>query len=635
MARTAGSRITSKIGLIPTVILVVAVLYFARDVLIPLTVAILLAFLLTPAVKWLERRGMPRSLASVLVMVMALAVLVSITWALEHQFVDVVAQLPHYRQNIQNKLRRFEGVFQSRISKASAEVEATLKDAATTAPAAPAQGGAAAFDESTGQSWTAAPGTADNPLVVKQYSEPWIVPQIVGQYSGLIFSPLTTAGLVLVFAAFILFNRTDLRDRILLLVGDARMNVTTQALDEASTRITKYLQMQSAINFCYGVCVGLGLWTIGRFSHEGQFPNALLWAFLAVVLRFLPYLGPWIAAALPLVLSLVLFKSLGVFVATASLYVGLEIVTGNFVEPWLYGSSTGMSAVAILASAVFWTWLWGPIGLLLATPLSVCLVVLGKYVPHLHFLAVMLGDDQALEPSVLLYQRLLALDHEEATELLLHYRKTNGLEDLYEQVMIPALMMAEKDRYSGMLDADQERFVWQSMRELLDESAEAQKKETPVPAQPVESPVAVLCLPANSQADEIVGLMLAQLLEFRGQRTVVAPQGSLASEMLDLIETHKSPVVCISATPPAALAHSRYLCKRLYLRFPDLPAVIGLWTSKIEPKTAVERLACDQVRPVITLAAAIAQIHELMQSLVLQRAQQNTAASPISTGAAR
>jgi hypothetical protein len=372
----------------------------------------------------------------------------------------------------------------------------------------------------------------------------------------------------------------------------------------------------------------------------------LLWALLAAVLRFVPYLGPLIGAAVPVVLSLAAFNSVGVFAATLSLYVGIELVMNNVLEPWLYGSSTGLSVMAILVSAVFWTWLWGPVGLLLSTPLTVCMVVLGKHVPQLRFLDVILGDEEELEPSVRLYQRLLSLDQEEAGELLHDCRKEKGLECVYDDVMIPALAMAEKDRHTGQVDMERQTFIRQAMRDLIEELGDAQRIENAAaglaevdenadssasvvrpsisPSIPKQPTVIVLCLPAHDEADEIVGLMLAQLLELKGQRAIATSQVSLAGEVLELVQEHQAGAVCISALPPAALAHSRYLCKRLHVKFPELPTVVGLWTSKTDPKKSLDRLPRDgPVYLVTSVGAAIAEIYQKVQPLLLRRASAN------------
>jgi len=644
MARLTETGTGLKLGLMPTVFATVAALYLAQGVLIPLAVAILLAFLLAPVVAWLERWRLGRIAAVLIAVGTALAVLGTVGWLVERQFVEVAEKLPDYRENIQNKVRRFHGAAGGSFSKAAKGVEDTLKSMASTQPStAPS---ATANLTRTAQPPDSHPGdptlpqvSPQNPLPVREYSEPASPLQIVGRYLGRMLSPLATGGLIVVFLIFMLLNRRDLRDRIIRLIGHGRLNLTTQALDDAGTRISRYLLMQSVINATYGLCIGIGLWIIGLSSAEGRFPNVLLWALLAAVLRFVPYLGPFIGAAAPVVLSLAAFNSVGVFAATLCMYLGVELVTSHVLEPWLYGSSAGLSVMAILVSAVFWTWLWGPVGLLLATPLTVCVVVLGKYVPQLRFLDVILGDEEVLEPSVRVYQRLLSLDQEEAGELLHDYRKEKGLECLYDQVMIPALAMAEKDRHTGKLDAEQEIFIRQAMRDLIEELGDAQKTDAAAatlaevnenadsPASVVSPPISkgpsviVLCLPAHDEADEIVGLMLAQLLEFKGQRAIAVSQVSLAGEVLELVQEHEAGTVCISALPPAALAHSRYLCKRLHVKFPELPTVVGLWTSKADPKKSLDRLQRDgPVHLVTSVGAAIAAIHQVIQPLLLQRA---------------
>jgi predicted PurR-regulated permease PerM len=637
-----------KLGLMPTVFAVVAALYLAQAVLIPLAVAILLAFLLAPVVCWLEGWRLGRIAPVLIAVATALAVLGTIGWVVEQQFVQVAEKLPDYRENIQNKLRRFEGAAGGSFSKAAKGVDDTMKSMAGTGVGAGPSTAPSAIAKLTtaSQAPDSHPGdptlskvSAQNPLPVREYSEPSSPLQIVGHYIGRLLSPLATSGLIVVFLIFMLVNRRDLRDRMIRLIGHGRLNVTTQALDDAATRISRYLLMQSIINATYGVCVGIGLWIIGLSSAEGRFPNVLLWALLAAILRFVPYLGPFIGAAVPVVLSLAVFNSAGVFAATLCMYVGVELVVAHALEPWLFGSSTGLSVMAILVSAVFWTWLWGPIGLLLSTPLTVILVVLGKYVPQLRFLDVILGDEEVLEPSVRVYQRLLSLDQEEAGELLHDCRKEKGLECVYDQVMIPALAMAEKDRHTGQVDTERHTFIRQAMRDLIEELGDAQRTENAAtalaeveekpasavsvvrPSIPKEPSVIVLCLPAHDEADEIVGLMLAQLLELKGQRAIAASQVSVAGEMLELVPEHGAGAACISALPPAALAHSRYLCKRLHARFPDLPTVVGLWTSKADPKKSLDRLTCsDSAHLVTSLGAAIAEIHQMIQPLLLQRA---------------
>jgi len=654
MARLKEIGTGPKLGLLPGVFAIVAALYFAQDVLVPLAVALLLALLLAPAVSWLERCRVGRIAAVLITVVTALAVLGTIGWTVERQFVEVAEKLPDYRENIQNKFRWVYGAAGGSFSKATKGVQDTLKSMAATQPSTRASVTANLIPTvQAPDSHTASPllpqVSPQNPLPVREYSEPASPLQFVGHYLGRLLSPLATGGLIVVFVTFMLLNRRDLRDRMIRLIGHGRVNLSTQALDDAGSRISRYLLMQSIINGIYGLAVGTGLWIIGSCSAEGHFPNVLLWALLAAVLRFIPYLGPFIGATVPVVLSLAMFNSAGIFVATLCLYLGVEMVMSHVLEPWLYGSSAGLSVVAILVAAVFWTWLWGPIGLLLSTPLTVCVVVLGKYVPQLRFLEVIFGDEQVLEPSVRVYQRLLSLDQKETSELLHQWRKEKGLEQVYDDIMIPALAMAEKDRHMGKLDPERELFVRQAMRGLVAELGDAQKRENAAAALTQESPdaanlprasisqetrVTVFCLPAHKEADAIVGLMLAQLLELKGQRAIAASQASLASEMLELIAQQEAAAVCISALPPAALAHSRYLCKRLHVRFPELPAVVGLWTSKADERKSLERLALDGTLTLVTsLAGAVAEIHQMIQPLLLGRASahnnQNEPADPL------
>ena len=238
------------------------------------------------------------------------------------------------------------------------------------------------------------------------------------EYLGGALHPLATAFLVIVFVIFMLLRREDLRDRMIRLVSSGRLNLTTTAVADATDRISSYLFSLAIVNLCYGGCVAGGLWIIGKLlGHGHPFPNALLWGLLCGVSRFIPYVGVWVGAALPVALSFGLFPGYGVFFATAGMYATYELLVSQFVEPLLYGARTGMSTIAVLASAVFWAWLWGPVGLLLSTPLTVILVVIGKHVPQLQFLDILLGDEPVLEPPVRIYQRLLALDAEESAEL--------------------------------------------------------------------------------------------------------------------------------------------------------------------------------------------------------------------------
>jgi hypothetical protein len=470
-----------------------------------------------------------------------------------------------------------------------------------------------------------------------------------------------------------------------------QIHVTTTALDDAATRISRYLMAQAIVNGTYGIAIGIGLWAIGYFVGGMSFPSFVLWGLLCAILRFIPYVGPWIAAAFPLTLSLAVYHGFGVFIGVIALFVVIELASNNLMEPMLYGASTGMSTVAILVSAVFWTWLWGAIGLVLATPLTVCLVVIGKYVPQLQFLDILLGDEPVLEPPARVYQRLLALDQEEAAELAEEYlNETGSLERVYDDVLLPALAMAEQDRHKGKIDEEREAFINQSMRDMIDELGDAArvldeqragqdvkeaaaatvamaKGQAAAPAAatspagngkangngkpaakpnvqvsgaatvgaeheranatpPGERPmlpqgctVNVVCLPARDEGDDIANAMLVQLLALRGYCAFGIPVAALASEMVEAVEKRQAHVVVVSALPPGAVSYSRYLCKRLHARYPEMLMAVGLWTLKGDLKKARERITCAAaVQISTTLGDMLDQIHQMVQPIIVR-----------------
>ena len=276
----------------------------------------------------------------------------------------------------------------------------------------------------------------------------------------LLVVPLTIAGAVILFTFIMLLRREDLRDRLIRLVGHGQLNVTTQVFEEAADRVSRYLRVQLIVNVTYGVPVGIALYALG-------IPNAALWGLLATALRFIPYIGAWIAAAMPIALAFAISDGWSLVVWTVAVFVVLELISNNIVEPWVYGASTGMSAMAVIVAAIFWTWLWGAVGLLLAVPLTVCLVVMGRYIPQFAFLSIMLGDQPVLSLQDRFYQRLLARDQEEAAELAEAYVGEHGLEALYEDVLIPVLDLAERDRHNDALSEERTRFVFDSMRTLI------------------------------------------------------------------------------------------------------------------------------------------------------------------------
>jgi len=433
---------------------------------------------------------------------------------------------------------------------------------------------------------------------------------------------LASTGVVIVLVVFFLVRREDLRDRFIRLVGRGHVTVTTQVLEDAAMRVSRYLSMQFLINVIFGVVVAVGLSVIGV-------PNAILWGILATTLRFIPYIGPWIAAAMPICLSMAISTNWLAPIFTIALFVVLELFTNNVIEPWLYGKNTGVSPVAVLVAAIFWTWLWGVAGLLLATPLTVCLLVIGKRVPQLSFLDTLLGNEPVFEPKKRVYQRLLAGDQEEAAELLDECLEHKPLVEVYDTVLIPALALTETHWRRGELADGRHSFILQSLKEIIEELGQRRPEmQPPAAAKDMNEadgdsdavvltrspPLCILCLPARDDADEIATMMLAQLLETSGCVVQAVSLTPRASEMVDLVEQRQPALVCVSATPPAAVMHARYLCTRLRARMPDVNLVVGLWNTPGDLTKAKKRIGCGANTHVVAkLADAQEQVRLLTQ----------------------
>ncbi|HEX3553071.1 MAG TPA: AI-2E family transporter [Thermoanaerobaculia bacterium] len=416
--------------------------------------------------------------------------------------------------------------------------------------------------------------------------------------------PLGTAGLVVVFVIFMLIRREDLRDRLLRLLGQGRLNATTQALDEAAHRVSRYLLMQCLINSGTAIAVGLGLLLIGV-------PNALLWGLLAGVLRFIPYAGPWIAATLPVLISLAVFPGWLQPLLTLGLFLLIEFVSNNFVEPLVYGSETGISTIGILVAAVFWTWLWGPVGLLLATPLTVCLVVIGRYVSQLHFLSVLLGDEPPLSLEAQIYQRLLVMDPVEVGAVLEASLKEKTVAELYDGVLIPALILAERDRHRGELSPEREEFIDTTVRDWIEELAGRIAEDGSLGRElAAVEPARLVCVPAHDTADELAGHMFAQLAVRGGTATVLEHDLS-RTEVLRRLAEARPEQVFISALAPFAYTQAREVCRDLRAHFPGLRIVVGLWDLRAEAERFRRRLAAAGADEVVaTLQEAVKAIRQ-------------------------
>jgi predicted PurR-regulated permease PerM len=432
---------------------------------------------------------------------------------------------------------------------------------------------------------------------------------------GPLAAPVETAAIVIIFTAFMLIKREDLRNRLIRLGGQGRLTVVTQALDDASRRLSRYLLLQFAVNAGYGTLFGLGLYFIG-------IPHALLWGILAALLRLVPYVGTLIATAFPVAMALAVFPGWNHALLICGLYLLLELIVANIIEPWLYGAHTGISSLAILVAAVFWSMLWGPVGLILSTPLTVCLVLLGRYVPQLSFLEVILGDEPALRPEELFYQRLLAMDQDEARNIVEIQLKEKSLESLYETVLIPALRLAEEDRHMDAYGERTSEFISQSTRELIDDlgervarqEAENQVKETSARSDRRLFHREIVCVPARDEADELVGMMFSQVLRQAGYGATYLAIGTV-DEMLERVGKGNYRIALVSALPPFAVGQARSLCKRMRARFPDLVIVIGLWEFAGGVLKAQERVGASCAHAVATsLSEGLLQIRRLTES---------------------
>ena len=592
---------------------VVAALYLARGVLIPLTLAVLLSFLLTPVCGWLERRKLGRVPAVLVTAALAFTLLGAGAWAITVQMIDLAPKIPEYQKNIQTKLLSVNDYF-------STALKSVRKKAGDIGQRVPPSEAAGNLEE-----------REEPPQPVRVVLSPPSPLEVIGGTFGSMFVVMGSTGIVIVLVVFFLIRREDLRDRFIRLIAGEQVTVTTQTLEDATTRVSRFLLTQLFINSTFGLSITIGLYFIGV-------PSAILWGILATTLRFIPYIGAWSAAAAPLGLSMAIATGWATPLLTLGLFVVLELFVANVIEPWIFGKNTGASSAAILVAAVFWTWLWGPIGLLVATPLTLCLLVIGKHVPQLSFLDTLLGNEPVFEVKTRVYQRLLAGDQEEATELVLDDLERRPLVEVYDTVLIPALARAETHWHRGNLNEDRHKFMFQSLKEIVEELGERQQelqlkeaaKDTsaicanarPVNSTDVPGPC-ILCLPAHDAADEIAGMMLAQVMKMAGCLVQTIPVTALVGEMVDLVEQRKAAVVCISAMPPAAATHARYLCKRLRGLFPETSLIVGLWNARDELNKAKERIGCGAETHVVgTLADAQEQIRLLIKPLVLRPGEQ-------------
>lgn len=557
--------------------IIITGLYFARDILVPFALAVLLTFVLAPMVLRLRRWGLGRIPAVLVVATVSFATIAAATWLVSVQLLDLAKALPRYETNIRGKLQGFQGPGSGFVTETT-EMFKHLRE-----------------DLSAKQS-AATEVTEPAPIPVEVRAAAPTSLDFLRNAVASVMGPLATTGVVVVLVIFMLIQREDLRDRFFGLVGAAHIYVTTDALDDAARRVSRFLSMQLLVNASTGVLVGIGLYFIGV-------PNPLLWGVLAAVLRFVPFIGPLLAMILPLALAFAVDPGWTTVAMALGLFLVIELFSNNVLEPWLYGASTGISPVAIMMAAIFWTSIWGPIGLLLSTPLTVCMVVMGRHFPQLQFLSIMLGTERALPVEARFYQRLLAADVEEAGELAEELRLERGLARTYDELLMPALILIEQDRHRGALDEGRKREMLAQVETLVDHLFERDEEAEEVA--PTPSAVRIALVPASDDADEMAARMLGHLLARRGIGSARMSSAMHLGDRLDAVQSVGAELACVCAVPPAALPHAVNASRRLRRRFPDLRTIVGVYSDRADPRKLRAKLPHSMADEIVTSLAMV------------------------------
>jgi predicted PurR-regulated permease PerM len=551
--------------------IVVAAVYFGRPILVPLALAILIAFALSPLVRLLRKLSLGRVLSVLISLLLAVVVMGAVGTFIASQAARVAVELPHYQRNLTKKIQSIRGTAANNSLVRSAT--SVLNNIGNEIAAPPPQ-----LNDTANTANKAAPPV---PVVVER---PRTTPlDVIQSVAGPLLEPLVTMTLVIVFVGFILLQKEDLRDRFIRLAGYQDLQRTTLALDEAADRLSHYLFSQTAINTTFGIVIGTGLWLIG-------IPNPGLWGLLAGMMRFVPYVGVPLAALFPLALAFAIDPGWAKVLYTAALYFTIEPVVGQLIEPVVYGRNMGLSAVAVVVAAVFWTWVWGSVGLLLSTPLTMCLVVLGRHIEPLKFLDVLLGDQPPLAVEESLYLRMLAGDPDTAALEAEAFIRNNSLREFFDDVALKALALAQRDSDRGVLD--RERLA--QIRETVDAMIEnlAEHSEIPAGIEGEEQAAAALeedeipghwrhqpvwCVAGRSALDEAAAALLAHVIEKRGLHTRVVSATEVSPANLARLDCSGVQVICISYLDPGNYKNARYLVRRLKKRMPQVHPIACFW----------------------------------------------------------
>ncbi len=572
---------------------VCGLLYWGRIVLIPVALAALVSFVLGPFVVRLDKLGLHRVVSVVIVASIATAAVAGVGWVVGGQVAQFGKQLPAYEQNIKAKIADLRSMFGGGTLE---NVQNTIKDINKDIENGPKSSGAR-------QSASPAPDASDadqKPVPVEISPSQGLVGE--AKLLGPVFDSAATAALVMLLSMFMLVKREDLRNRFVSLAGRPALASTTKAFAEVAYVISRYLLTQFLVNVSVGVAVWLGLYFIGV-------PYSALWGLAAAVLRYVPYVGPVIAAALPIMVSIVTAPGWEQTLLVVGLFIVVEAFVGYVLEPLAYGHSVGLSSIAVIVAAVFWTWLWGPVGLVLATPLTACLVVLARYFPALSALDRLLGEQPALAPHESLYQRLLARDEDEAEEILERFRAAHGLAETCDELLLGALLLVKRDCAAGaIVDADAAA-VAATLRELIDELALG-PGDRPLPTRPS---VLLVGFPVRDRFDEIALALLGVLLQEEPCGLEILAADKLVGERIAQVEAQRPSAVCILSLAPGELAATRYVVKRLRARLPEL----GLAVGRLGADNASERGAqLARAAGAARVASSLAELRDLLVPVV-------------------
>jgi predicted PurR-regulated permease PerM len=584
--------------------MIISALYFGREIFVPIALAVLLSFVLAPPVRLLQALHVPRSIAVIGIVLSAFAFIFGIGSLLASQLNQLAGDLPKYQTTISEKINSLRSTTAGRgtLERASSMLKDLGKELDGPKPA-PAIGAGA----------PAGGATAVKPVPVElRQPDPSALESLRALISPLLH-PLATTGIIIIFVIFILLQREDLRNRLIRLAGTHDLQRTTAALDDAAARLSRLFLTQLAVNGAFGLVIGLGLWFIG-------IPSAVLWGIMAAVLRFVPYVGAVIAAAFPLILAVAVDPGWSTLAWTAALFLIVEPAVGHGIEPMVYGRSTGLSPIAVVVAATFWTALWGPIGLVLATPLTVCLVVLGRHAEKLRFLDVMFGDRPALSPPQIFYQRMLAGDPDEAAEKAEMFLKERSLVSYFDNVVLQGLQLARSDIERGVVSEPRQQKFRDAVRDLvadlaeLGEAHEGKGKTTDAEAISAvenvpetdladQAPVLareqllpdwsgehpLLCIPGRSILDEAAAIMMAHLATAHGIAARTEPAAALATANIFRLDTTGVAAVCLIYLDGASQSHTRYAIKRLRRKMPQGKIILCCWAEGIDRDTLTQR----------------------------------------------